>query len=102
MTDEQETNHAFARSRSNAELGLLPRIEAHIRQLSPHMIERDGVMLLKEAMKEIDSLHILIGDIKAWDVANYMTLPYDLRVRIQETLMVPNVEVRGCGAETEK
>lgn len=68
------------------------RIERHIQQLSPHMMERDGIVLLKEALKEIDVLRTLIGDVKAWDVANYMTLPYDLRVRIQETLMVPNID----------
>ena len=50
MTNEKETNHAFARSRSNAGLGLIARIEAHIRQLSPHMMQRDGVTLLREAL----------------------------------------------------
>ena len=53
MTDEQETNPAFARSLSNAGLGLRQRIDAHIRQLAPHMMRRKGVELLLEAEREI-------------------------------------------------
>lgn len=45
----------------NAGLGLLPRIEAHIRQLSPHMMRREGVLLLQEAMEEIKLLRNMGG-----------------------------------------
>ena len=37
-------------------------------------------------------LRALIADIKAWDVAQYMTLPIDLRERIQ-AVVTPNVKV---------
>jgi len=40
----------------NDGLGLVARIEKHLRQLAPHMLGRDGVLLLKEARDEIDNL----------------------------------------------
>ncbi|MFZ2524446.1 MAG: hypothetical protein WAW87_03935 [Candidatus Ferrigenium altingense] len=42
--------------RSNAGLGLRQRIDAHLRQLAPHMMQRDGVVLLREAKQEIEIL----------------------------------------------
>ena len=47
---------AEGQSRLNDGLGLLPKIEAHIRQLSPHMMQRDGVVLLSESRDEIEKL----------------------------------------------
>lgn len=41
---------------SNGGLGLLDRINAHIRQLSPHMMQRDGVVLLRDSRDEIVKL----------------------------------------------
>lgn len=56
MDEQNQVNandRADARSSLNVELGLLPRIEDHIRQLSPHMMQRDGVVLLLDARDEI-------------------------------------------------
>lgn len=38
---------------------------------------------------EVERLRSLLADIKAWDVEQFMTLPHDLRARIQAEL-VPN------------
>ena len=40
----------------NTEFGLLSRIEKHLRELAPHMMQREGVLLLREAAKEISRL----------------------------------------------
>ena len=94
MTDEQKTSHAFERSRSNAGLDLLPRIEAHIRQLSPHMMQRDGVVLLREAREEIYKLReaILVQLCETED-SEYMTGAQ--RDQFARDALKPNVELRG-------
>lgn len=35
---------------------------------------------------EIERLRTLLADIKAWDVAQYMTIPHDLRARMQKEI----------------
>ena len=40
----------------NDGLGLVARIEKHLRQLAPHMMNREGVSLLREAKEEIELL----------------------------------------------
>jgi len=52
MTDEK-TNHALTESSLNVGLGLVDRIEKHLRQLAPHMMEREGVTLLQEARDKL-------------------------------------------------
>ena len=46
------------------------------------------------ALDEIDNLHKLLRDIKAWDVNQYMLIPHELRARI-ESALPPNVKLRG-------
>lgn len=43
---------------------LLDRINRHIRQLAPHMMQREGVVLLREADAEIDRLLKIESDMK--------------------------------------
>lgn len=50
---EQTTEGCSSAVASTVGLGLFTRIEAHIRQLAPHM-QREGVVLLREARDEID------------------------------------------------
>ena len=53
---EQTSKPTDGKSELNAGLGLLARIEKHIRQLAPHMMQRDGIALLREARDEIELL----------------------------------------------
>ncbi len=97
-----EKSQLIGLSALNAGLGLLPRIDAHIRQLSPHIMRRDGAVLLREARDEIAKQRALIADIKAWDVAQYMTLPLDLRERVH-AVVTPNVQIEGlAGTKIER
>jgi len=54
--------------RSNAGLGLLDRINAHLRQLAPHQKERDGVVLLTEARDELERLNRPRGPAHSCDI----------------------------------
>lgn len=56
MTVEQKTNHAFARSRSNAGLGVHDRINEYLSQLAPHIAEREAAALLRAARAEIQGM----------------------------------------------
>lgn len=57
MTDQElKKNTPVTRPPLTAGLGLLSRIEAHLRQLSPHMMQRDSAVLLRDAREEIYSL----------------------------------------------
>ncbi len=95
MTVEQETNHAFARSLSNAGLGLLPRIEAHIRQLAPHMMQREGVVLLREAREEIYKLREAIQvQLCETEDSEYMTGAQ--RDQFARDALKPNDKLRGA------
>ena len=49
----------------------------------------DEALALREGAAEIERLRILIADLKAWDVNQYMNIPHDLRARMQAEL-TPN------------
>jgi len=54
-----------------------------------------------EATTEIASLRTLLRDIKAWDVNQYMTIPHELRVRI-EAALPPNEIINGRAEGTSQ
>ena len=49
---------ACGHSHSNVGLGVPDRINAHLRQLAQHMMQRDGVVLLRESLAEIERLNL--------------------------------------------
>ena len=59
MTD-QKTPDALTESHLNAGLGLVARIEKHLHQLAPHMMNREDIVLLREAHDEIELLSTAI------------------------------------------
>jgi hypothetical protein len=63
--NEDGKEAALLAVRSNAGLGVLPRIKAHLRQLSPHMMQREGVVLLREAHDEIENMRQTVTKLAA-------------------------------------
>ena len=49
-----------ANAKLSARAGVIEKIDAHLRQLSPHMMQRAGVVLLKDAREEICRLRAAI------------------------------------------
>jgi len=72
---EQTSKPVDGESELNDGLGLLDRIKAHIRQLAPHMMQREGVGLLLEAEREIEAWK---DAAEKWDCAT----PEELKDRI--------------------
>ena len=59
MKPKNNTNHDVPQSISTVGLGVLDKIDVHLRQLSPHMMGRDEVVLLREARDEIERLRFV-------------------------------------------
>lgn len=55
---------------------------------SPYQKEEteDLIKQINGAECVIERLRTIIADIKAWDVNQYMTLPHDLRARMQKEI----------------
>ena len=104
MTDKKEINHAFARSRSNAGLGLIAGINAHLWQLAPHQKERDGVILLTEARDELKILHeaLKMAYCKTKGADSTHGLDCDSDYREWLSSMLPNVKLSAGKQREEK
>jgi len=87
-------------SGSTVGLGVLERIEAHLRQLSPHMLQRDGVVLLKDAREEIYRLReaVLVQLCETED-SEYMTGAQ--RNQFARDALTPNADVTGLAPAQE-
>lgn len=73
---------------------LQPKLMDVVTPNDKHMMQREGVVLLRQAREEeIENLRALLADIKAWDVEQYMSIPHKLRARI-EAALTPNLKKR--------
>ena len=104
MSETKEPSPLLA-VRSNDGLGLLDRINAHLRQLAPHQKERDGVVLLTEARDELKICHeaLKMAYCKTKGADSTHGLDCDTDYREWLSSVSPNVKVRGCAiSESEK
>jgi hypothetical protein len=70
---------------------------------------REAALVLQQQADEIERMRALIADIKAWDVAQYITMPHELRARIQAELVhsveltgEPNAELSGLSGDSRE
>lgn len=90
--NEEPKEAALLAVRSNAGLGVLERIEAHLRQLSPHMMQREGVVLLREGREEIYRLReAIMVQLCETEESEYMTGAQ--RDQFARDALKPNAEV---------
>ena len=73
------------------------RIDRHLRQLAPHVSERETAQILRAALLEINILRSFVQDCKVnWD-CDSDAHKYGTRCRAceAEKLLTPNAKVRG-------